>query len=326
MAERASISACLIVRNEAELLAECLASIRRAVDDIVVVDTGSTDASPQIASEAGGRVFRFQWNDHFAEARNYALDHAAGQWILSIDADERLDENSASTVRALSRRKDAGAFLVKIRSPLRSPAGPETVHMGSYPRFFRRLPQVRFEGRIHEQLLPSLSRAGILALDSDILIHHLGYAASEQTRRAKHSRNLRLLRQQIAEEPDNAFAMYCLASLHDMMGEDELCVQWCQRSLAVCSTEPKVHFLLGIKLLKLRRPAEAAGPLRKAIDLAPHVPESHYNLAAAAVRLGDYASAAQALAAYVRLRPADPRGKRLLASALLRAQALGSTA
>jgi len=319
------ISACLIVRNEADLLEGCLESIRGATDEIIVVDTGSTDDTTGVAARAGARVFCTQWRDSFAVARNEALDRAVGRWVLSIDADERLDAHSVETVRRLAHREGACAFDVMIRSPLAECDRGEAEHVGYYPRFFRCLPGVRYEGRVHEQIVPSLHRTGLPVLASDIVIHHLGYSLPGDAQFAKRERNLRLLKRQIEDDSRDGFAMYCLASLYDEMGEDTSCVTWCRQSIAVAHAQPKAHFLLGTKLLKLDRPAEALGAFRNARDLAPDVPEPHYNMAVAAVRLKEYALAAESLTVYSRLRPSDEQARRLLAGALFRAQQMPRT-
>src|SRR5438876_349352 len=82
------ISACLIVKNEQRFLRECLRSVQPLVDEIVVVDTGSTDRTKEIALDFGARVFDFKWNDSFAAARNASLRHARGEWIIVVDSDE----------------------------------------------------------------------------------------------------------------------------------------------------------------------------------------------------------------------------------------------
>src|ERR1700733_750270 len=100
----ASISLCMIVRDEEAMLGDCLASVRGVVDDVVVVDTGSRDATKRIAVEGGARVFDFVGCDDFAAARNESPRHARGQWVLVLDADERLAPGSAAVLRATLAR------------------------------------------------------------------------------------------------------------------------------------------------------------------------------------------------------------------------------
>src|ERR1700729_295793 len=135
------LAASLIVRNEAAFIADCLASVRPVVDDIVVGDTGSTDDTPAIAASYGARVFQFAWRDNFAEARNACLDQCRTDWILYIDADERLAPVSRGAVEALLARAEEVAFRLLLR-PL----------VGATPyredRLWRNDPRVRFRNAI----------------------------------------------------------------------------------------------------------------------------------------------------------------------------------
>src|SRR5690242_19447443 len=105
-AARPFISACLIVKNEEDNLARCLGSVASAVDEIVLVDTGSTDRTVEIAEQFGARVFHFTWCDDFSAARNESLRHARGEWILWVDGDDELVEAQPDALRTLCSRTD----------------------------------------------------------------------------------------------------------------------------------------------------------------------------------------------------------------------------
>jgi|GEM_PF-3793579 len=180
---RASISACLIVKNEARCLARCLNSLQGLVDEIVVVDTGSTDETVEIAERFGAKIGRFEWCDDFAAARNAALDLATGEWILSVDADEWLesDETRRTIVECVNDRpKDSWAFrMINID-------GKES---WTNPKLFPRA-GARWVGRLHEQAevdgLP-----GSPAADPKLRIGHDGYAPEQLG--SKGDRNLRVI-------------------------------------------------------------------------------------------------------------------------------------
>ncbi|HLX31231.1 MAG TPA: glycosyltransferase family 2 protein [Gaiellaceae bacterium] len=209
------LSAALIVRDESAVLAECLASIEPVVDEIVVVDTGSRDDSPAIAARFGARVLRHAWNDDFAEARNVGLDAVQGDWILYIDADERLSGTDRAGVEELLDEADEVAFRVLLQPDLISTAYREH-------RLWRNDPRIRFRGRIHEKVTPAIAmvsaRDGRPVGDSDLLLTHVGYEG-DQAR--KHERNLPLLRAQLSVEPNNLFNRHHLARVLEGLGRQE---------------------------------------------------------------------------------------------------------
>jgi len=209
------LSAALIVRDEAHVLDDCLASIEGVVDEIVLVDTGSQDNSPEIAAAHGARVIRHSWREDFAEARNVGLDEAKGEWILYIDADERLIGAERERVRDMLERAREIAFRLLLRPD--SHSTPYREH-----RLWRNDPRIRFVGRIHEKVTPAiaaLARAERRPVgDCGLLLEHVGYDG-DQTH--KHRRNLPLLRAQLEHEPDNLFNRHHLARVLDGLGESD---------------------------------------------------------------------------------------------------------
>ena len=197
------ITICLITKNEEKFLAPCLQSVRGLASQIVVVDTGSTDRTVEIAREFGAEIHAFAWCDDFAAARNAALEHAIGDWVLILDADEELA--APQHAKLLADMKDASA--IGLRLPLVN-AGQENEGRSFIPRLFRNAPGVYFHGRIHEQVFPSLlplcNQWGLkTALGTAEILHH-GYTKELVRDRNKVERNLKLLRQALAENPADA--------------------------------------------------------------------------------------------------------------------------
>jgi glycosyltransferase involved in cell wall biosynthesis len=149
----------LIARNEADNLPTCLASVQNLADEVVVVNTGSTDDTRAVAAALGARIFDFPWCDSFAAARTEALRHARGRWILWLDADESFDQPNRDKLRALlaGLRDDDNTAFVMQQCPT-SPNGAATL-VGQV-RLFRNLPDLRWDYRVHEQILPAPRRAG----------------------------------------------------------------------------------------------------------------------------------------------------------------------
>ncbi|MGB0113827.1 MAG: glycosyltransferase family 2 protein [Ilumatobacteraceae bacterium] len=215
MGPRPLLSAAIIVKDEAEFLATCLASIADVCDELVVVDTGSTDDSVEVARSFGAVQAVRPWDDDFAAARNAALDLATGQWILYIDADEQLDRCDPAALRAeLSAATDAVALRVWFRTrPIWSPYREF--------RLWRHRPDIRFVGRIHETMVADIRRVaeedGMAIADTDLFrLTHYGYEG-DQT--AKHRRNLPLLEQRVVELPGRCYLWNHLGNVREQLGD-----------------------------------------------------------------------------------------------------------
>ena len=203
---RPRISAVMIARDEEAALPRCLASLRGAVDEVVLLDTGSHDRTPQVAWERGASVFRGGWEDDFARARNEALACARGEWILWIDADEELVA-PAEKVRALV---EAGhdAYEIEIENLADDREGGD-VFVHSALRLFRRGEATRWEGRVHEQV------AGLVGpkarVEGPFLRHH-GYKPSIMAAKDKAARTIGLLEKALEETPGEPFQSFNLAN------------------------------------------------------------------------------------------------------------------
>ncbi len=219
------VTACLIVKNEEQMLGACLESVRDAVDEIVVYDTGSTDRTVQIARDAGATVVEGKWEGSFAVARNAALLHANGEWVLSIDADERL-QTHPDVLRAqlTAPRSDVESYLVAIEN-LHGPGNPRSVHTAI--RMFRRR-SATWRHRLHEQVVAADDPARPLRtayLSGVRLIHH-GYVAEVFDHRNKADRNLELAFAGLDDgEVDRSYALMNLGRALESAGRSEEAVE-----------------------------------------------------------------------------------------------------
>jgi glycosyltransferase involved in cell wall biosynthesis/Flp pilus assembly protein TadD len=202
-AERCRLSVCLIVKNEEQFLAPCLQSIQSIASEIIVVDTGSTDRTIEIAREFGAQVHSFVWCDDFSAARNAALEHATGDWVLMLDADEQLPPQQHDNLRRDFKKPG----ILGLRIPLQN-IGAEAEGVAYVPRLFRNAPGLFYVSRIHEQVFSSiLVRAEEWGLDTALgtaQIQHYGYTKELVKARNKSQRNLRLLREAVQEFPGDA--------------------------------------------------------------------------------------------------------------------------
>ncbi len=194
-----TISACMIVKNEEELLPTCLNSIKNAVDEIIIVDTGSTDNTISIAKRFGAKVFHFPWNDSFSDARNHALRYATGDWILQIDADEELEQADVPTLRQAINNDKYNGILIAIQSIIK-----DAVHKFYNTRVFRR-GKAFYRDIIHEQIVVDGER-----LPTEIRLYHHGYNLDEKKMQMKWQMTTRLLKKQISQNKHDCFAWFNL--------------------------------------------------------------------------------------------------------------------
>lgn len=206
---RAPVTACLIVRDEAAVLADCLGSIRPFVEEIVVVDTGSSDDTIQIAEAAGARVVSIGWPESFSAARNVGLAAATQPLIFVIDADERLVPESATALVQHCRTGPTVAASVTQRNVAVSTGGGDARDSESLlltVRLFPNRPTIRYAGRVHEHVVESGEPIRSVPIDVELL--HLGYTPERLLTKDKFTRNLALLERDLQDAPGDPYVLY----------------------------------------------------------------------------------------------------------------------
>jgi tetratricopeptide (TPR) repeat protein len=231
------LTVCLIVRNEERFLPACLDSIRPVAEQVVVVDTGSTDRTVEIARAAGAEVHSFAWCDDFAAARNAALAHARGDWVLVLDADEELPAASLEDLRRHLRERQAMAFRLPIVD-----AGAEARGRNFVPRLFRNAPGVFFAGRIHEHPFGSVEPLRLQwGLENQLgraVIRHHGYSQDVQRDRNKIARNLALIERALEDQPQDVGLLMNRGLELMRSGRDAEGLHQYRRTVAVASALP----------------------------------------------------------------------------------------
>lgn len=197
------LGAAIIVKNAEDSLARAIRSVKPYCSQIVVVDTGSTDSTPQIATREGAELYFRKWENDFSLARNFSLLCMRTDWIISIDSDEKLDGESLERAASLLDDEKIGGASVTLRNKI---AAGESKH--TYTRLFRRDARIRYEGKIHEQIRPSIERAGYEIAESDVAIDHYGYA--EPTPK-KIDRNRAMLDEELRQKPNDDWLKFHLA-------------------------------------------------------------------------------------------------------------------
>lgn len=208
MSQRPSIALVMIVKNESENISNAINSLISVVDQIVIVDTGSEDQTPKIATRLGAELYFFNWNGNFADARNFALMHVRTDWVISLDSDEVFDTGDILSLNHIMSDAKYGGINVRILNSLgEEDNSPLSEHR--YTRIFRRNKEIRYAGRIHEQIRPSIEKLGYDIYESDLAIYHYGYMHPTQD---KKQRNRDLLLEEIQANPNDNWLKYHLAA------------------------------------------------------------------------------------------------------------------
>ena len=212
-----TISLCMIVKNEEKYLEQCLNSVKDIADEIIIVDTGSTDKTKEIAKSFNAKVFDFKWVDDFSAARNESLKHAAKEWILVVDSDEVIEGKDLEVIKELIKAKDADAFLFlqKNYTNETSIAGfvqeehndNGKIYLGWYgsliARLFRNKKDFKFTGTVHELVEPSVEANNGKLAATNIVLHHYGNADPKIARK-KREFYLELCRKKVEQKKDDS--------------------------------------------------------------------------------------------------------------------------
>lgn len=224
----------MIVKNEEKFLEKCLSSIKEIVDEIVIVDTGSNDRTKEIAKKYSAKIFDFKWSNDFSAARNYALQNSTGDFILYLDADEILSENSLDEVRRIKNSNPTKAYNCKIRN-INEYTGRDSLMM--YPRLFPNKRSLVFEGKVHEQIISSIKKHKIQIVSSNIEIIHYGYNLTKDELQQKAKRNLDLLLKEFAEK-ENSYLAFQLGQTYNILEDDEQTARYFQIAVRDKNLEP----------------------------------------------------------------------------------------
>ncbi len=291
MASSPLLSVCMIVKNEAAMLPDCLRSVADIADEIVIVDTGSDDATRTIAREFGCILREVPWKNDFAAARNASIEAARGAWILSIDADERLQDGNELRSALSTAPPQVGGFMLELVSEAVRSDGSRDTFVNYLLRVFRKSPAIRFHGAIHEQVFDAVAAAGYQVESCSARLIHLGYGLSSSSMAAKLQRNLNILNEVLARNPNDGYllmqrgktlfgmgraadaaidfehalglddssesvrmqALNFAATIRFQAGDHAQAVELAQDSLVVCHAQVFAHYILGECFTELGR-------------------------------------------------------------------------
>ncbi len=286
-----TLSVCMVVRNEEEMLAQALDSINGLADEIIVVDTGSTDKTKEIARGYTDKVYDFVWCDDFSKARNFSLSKATGDWILVLDADEVIAREDHDTIRALMRDQHfigyafrqvsytndlsqyhytpliaSDSFAKRYDSYRHGFSGYISCHI---IRLFRSGHGIHFEGAVHESVDASCKQQGEI-MKTELWLHHYQFERGIEFVKQKQLHYLGIYEKNLASYPDQARAHRDIASIYYTYCSDyEKARYYFEKSLALNDTHKKTYVGLGLCYLQQQRFHDALQIFTRALVLFP---------------------------------------------------------
>lgn len=253
------ISLVMIVRNEEIHLPKCLDSIQGEVDEMIIVDTGSTDQTREVALNYTDKVYSFPWNDDFSAARNFALQKASGQWILSLDADEFLTLKPGELRSLVLANPSTEAYLLPLYNPISE--NTEEYNLFHVLRVFRNNGVYIFSGQIHEQVV--IQNEHVVDIVSSPVIYHQYLPQKE--RRRKRERNLKALRKSLNHDPHNPFLHYYTGVEWMMLNKPVKALPYLQTSYQTLPDEMLIFKTAALRYLVIA--LNTLGEKQKALEL-----------------------------------------------------------
>ncbi len=328
-----SITCCMITLDEEECIRDAIGSVRGLVDELVVVDTGSTDGTVALAESLGARVYRKKWNNDFSDARNHAIDRATGDWILILDADEVIDARAHRRIKSLVSGNPDAAFMFEQWTYTddsdtfgwRSAAPDDGMNRGTlgyFPsqqvRLFRNADAIRYRGEVHEDVEESLSSLAVPIYKAEgVIVHHYGRLKDSDRVDRKYRMYRDLGEKKLRANPGNTKYIFELASQLLGLGHTEESLDQTENGLALNPRSWEFLNLKGLALLKLGRVGESVECFRKGLDAQKSKPDLYNNLGVALIESRDADGALEALRQGMKLSPDNANLLRNAASACI---------
>lgn len=286
------LSLCMIVRNNSKFIVECLKSIRPYVDEMIIVDTGSTDSTAELAKSLGARVYHFPWCDSFSAARNESLKYARGEWIFWMDSDDVISTECGQKLRQLAYSQhppERMGFFMQVHCLGTGPERQHDIMAVDHVKLFRNHPQIRFEFRMHEQIIQSIRRQGGEIEWTDIFVTHSNYDNTPDGQKHKLERDIKLLHLDDSENPNHTFILFNLGMTYE--GHDaSKALGYLERSIALASPG-ETHLRKAFAYLtrcyeKTNQPQLALAAIDRGLEQFPLDPELRFRRAMLFTDLG----------------------------------------
>lgn len=292
------ISQCVIAKNEEDNIGYCLSHLKSVVDEQIVVDTGSTDKTVEIAKGLGAKVFHFEWINDFSAARNFALDKAKGDWIIFLDCDEYFSEESVPLIQETIIKHGENRNIEGLTCELINiDASNNKIFATSKnisPRIFKRKRYLRYRKRVHE-ILQNVKNNPVNPVITDVsdqlVVFHTGYSEEAKKEKNKDERNLNLLNKEIEENPyDSKWNLYYAKQLNSA-GRHQESLEYAYKAHEFMDADIvydyyySIYSLIMFNMVSLNKPyIEVKNVFDEAVSKYPHFPDYYMSMATVALK------------------------------------------
>lgn len=288
-----SLSLCMIVKNEERWLPQCLDAAKPFVDEIIIVDTGSADKSIEIAKSFGATVIEVPWDHDFATAKNAALEKATKDWVLVLDADERITAEDFKKLKYTIDTAKADAFKLELRNYVHQTGlgcvscipSDATMQAKAYRpikmvRLFRNKKEFRFENRVHELIEHRIEASKGVIADANLPVHHYGILFANVKHKTRYYAWLTF--KQLEDDPQNVRALYLAGQFMQEQGKAVQALNYYGKITTIDPTYKNVWFTIANLLVAQKRVDEAIRAYEFSLThnaASPNAPQAINNLA-----------------------------------------------
>lgn len=309
----------MIAKNEAHCIGNAIESVKPIVSEIILVDTGSTDGTQNVAKQLGAKVIEDSWKDDFALHRNQSIEAATGDWILVLDADEVISSKNLEQIKSLVKAKDTCYLLTQRHysedhrlsdfHPCRGEfpeyeRGIPGYFESSCVRLFPKHPLINYRGKVHELVEHSINESKqFKILHSQIRIHHFGHTAQYRAKKQKHTIYGPLGEKKIKEDPKNWQAFFELGVEYNVNNDKAKSLEALTKAAEMNPQYVPTWVNRGYVLCELERYEEAIQDLKRAINLDPRSYEAYGNWGVSLMRQGKFNEAIPVLERAIQISP-----------------------
>lgn len=290
------LSLCMIVKNEEDNLKRCLESVKDIVNEIIIVDTGSTDHTIEIAKKYGAKIFRFDWNNNFSDARNFSIDKASGEWILIMDADDELEAQDKAKLLKLLNNPEVDVYFLQTLSYVGDKPGDDIVSNLNV-RLIRNNRGIKFQGAIHEQIHidnNNFNKNKKICIEK-VRFYHYGYLNKNIDSKNKRKRNIHILEKLIKKDENNGFNLFNLGNEYFALGDYTSALKYYKKSYKnfnpFIGYSPKLLLRMIMALDELNRYQEEFEIIEVGLKYYPNFTDLEFIKASLNYKLGNYLNA-----------------------------------